>query len=157
MLAFYLLALVKIIHSMNQFEFSVYRADLVITVPHRVATHSFKRIEFVSHFIPFLPSRLFGHIFHGGGGRVSWPPARPGALRRDAARRVATRCGVACGKGSTREGRFPALRPKSRRSMGSPWRQTSPYLYSPRYFPMKPHGSAPCRPDCSPPFARFVG
>lgn len=37
------------------------------------------------------------------------------------------------------EGRFPALgsRLARNRSMGSPWRQTSPYLYSPRCFPMK--------------------
>lgn len=35
------------------------------------------------------------------------------------------------------EGRFPALRRARNRSMESPWRQTSPYLYSPRYFPMK--------------------
>lgn len=38
---------------------------------------------------------------------------------------------------SSREGRFPALQRARNRSMGSPWRQTSPYLYSPRCFPMK--------------------
>lgn len=43
------------------------------------------------------------------------------------------------GKGTRNEGRFPALcaRLARNRSMGSPWRQTSPYLYSPRCFPMK--------------------
>lgn len=150
--AFYLLVLVKIAHSMNRFEFSLFG----LTLP------SLRRVA--SRPIPSRESSLFpisSHFFHrvcsgipsAEWRGVSWPPAHPDALRRDAAQRVATRCGAACGKGSTREGRFPALRPKSRRSMGSPWRQTSPYLYSPRYFPMKSHGSAPCRPDCSRPFA----
>lgn len=119
---------------------------LTLSSPRRVATHSLEKIEFLSP----ISSRFFHRVcsgissagFGGGGGGGFLTPgasrrvaARRGAARRDAVRRGAVR------KGNEREGRFPALRPKSRRSMGSPWRQTSLYLYSPRYFPMKPLGS----------------
>lgn len=89
----YLFALVKIAHSMNQFEYSF--IGLTLSSSRRVVTHSFKRIEFVSHFIPFLPSRLFGYLFRGVKGEGFLTPgasrrvaARRGAVRRDAARRA---------------------------------------------------------------------
>jgi hypothetical protein len=63
--------------------------------------------------------------------------------RRGAPRCVATRHDAREGIETRAKGVFPPC--ACSRSMGSPWRQTSPYLYCPRYFPMKPLGSAPCR------------
>lgn len=71
---------------LNESEFEPSFIGLTLSWSRRVEIRSFKRIEFVSHFIPFLLSRLSGVSVPWREGRTSWPPARPGALRRDAGR-----------------------------------------------------------------------
>ena len=114
--------------------------------------------------LPFHPddspllSLLFAYPFRDRRRRRARGFLTLGASRRDAARRDATRHGAARsgaweGIETRAKGVFP---PCARsRSMGSPWRQTSPYLYSPRYFLVKlPELPASCRPCYRAPFAQ---
>lgn len=120
------------------------------TAPRRVASRHgnfFRQKSSLSAvFIPATAfSPLFAYPFRDRRRRHEGFLDPPDATRRDVARCGAERSGAWEGIEARAKGVFP---PCARsRSMGSPWRQTSPYLYSPRYFPVKlPELPASCCP-----------
>jgi len=135
--------------SINQFKSSFIELTFIV-VPHRAAPRRvsatfFRRKSSLSPISsrrqasPITPIRVSvprsAKTAHEGFLDPRRVPTRCGATRRDAWEGIEARA----------KGVFP---PYNRsRSMGSPWRQTSPYLYSPRYFPVKlPELPASCRP-----------